>query len=70
MWIFLILFTVTLFAEFVANDKPILVSYDGEWLFPVMVNYPETRFGGDFETEAEYRDPYVAELIESLGSLE
>ncbi len=46
-WIFLVLFVVSLFAEFIANDRPILVSYDGELYFPSFVTYPETTFGGD-----------------------
>ena len=54
-------------APFVANDKPLIVSYDGGLYFPVFVNYPETTFGGDFETEAEYRDEFVTELIEEKG---
>ena len=58
-WIFLVLFFISLFAEFIANDKPLLVRYDGELLTPVFVSYPETRFGGEFETETDYRDPYV-----------
>jgi microcin C transport system permease protein len=64
LWIFLVLFIVTLFAEFVANDKPFVVSFEGELYFPVFVSYPETDFGGDFPTEADYRDPFVMELIE------
>lgn len=67
LWIFLALLVVCLFAEFIANDKPILVSYDGGVYFPTFVHYPETTFGGDFETETEYRDPYVSELIEAKG---
>jgi len=67
LWIFLALFVFTLFAEFVANYKPLLISYDGEWLTPVLTAYPETRFGGDFETEADYRDPFVQELITEKG---
>lgn len=62
-WIFLILFFVTLFAELIANDKPLLLRYDGEYYYPVLVSYPETTFGGDFDTEADYRDPVVRELI-------
>ncbi|HAK63818.1 MAG TPA: peptide ABC transporter permease, partial [Alphaproteobacteria bacterium] len=62
-WIFLILFFVTLFAELIANDKPLLLRYDGEYYYPVLVSYPETAFGGDFDTEADYRDPVVRELI-------
>lgn len=67
LWFFLALFLITLFAEFIANDKPLLVSYKGDLYFPVMVSYPETRFGGEFETEADYRDPFVQELIDKDG---
>lgn len=65
--IFAVLFTVTLFAEFVANDKPILVNYRGEFFVPIFKFYPETAFGGDFQTEAIYRDPEVQCLIDSGG---
>lgn len=54
-------------AEFVANDKPLLINYDGGFYTPIFQNYPETTFGGDFETEADYRDPYVDELITANG---
>jgi microcin C transport system permease protein len=67
LWLFLILFVVSLFAEFIANDKPFLVSYNGALYFPALVTYPETKFGGDFETEADYRDPYVQKLIADKG---
>ncbi|WP_456154527.1 ABC transporter permease [Spiribacter pallidus] len=67
LWIFLVLFVVSLGAEFVANERPLVVHYDGGWYFPVLVSYPETTFGGDFPTEASYRDPYVAGLIEEKG---
>lgn len=66
-WIFIVIFVISLFAEFLANDKPIVLSYQDELHFPVFVTYPETKFGGDFETEAEYRDPYISELIEAEG---
>ena len=69
LWIFSILFGLSLFAEFLANDKPILVSYRGELFTPVTEFYPETAFGGDFKTEATYRDPEVQCLIIS-GCLE
>ena len=59
LWIFLILFVISLFAEFIANDKPLLVKFDGQYYFPVFKSYPETDFGGIFETEAVYRDPAV-----------
>lgn len=67
LWIFLGLFVTTLFAELIANDKPLLVKFDNAYYTPVFISYPETQFGGDFETEADYRDPYVQELIEAKG---
>jgi microcin C transport system permease protein len=67
LWIFLALFLVTLGAEFIANEKPLLVRYDAQWFFPIFQVYPETAFGGDFPTEAYYRDPFVAELIREKG---
>lgn len=66
-WVFAALFVVTLFAEVIANDKPIFVLYDGKPHMPVFVEYPETHFGGDFETEADYRDPEVVRLIAEKG---
>ncbi len=62
-WIFLTLLLVASGAEFIANDKPIILKYEGSLYYPVLFNYPETTFGGDFETEAEYRDEFVQELI-------
>ena len=67
LWIFLILFVISLFAEFIANDKPILIEYEGQYYWPVFQAYPETDFGGIFETEADYRDPVVQELITEKG---
>ena len=67
LWIFTILFGLSLFAEIIANDKPLLVSYDNQWFIPVINEYAETEFGGEFETEADYKDPYVIELIEDSG---
>ena len=61
------MFTLTLFAELIANDKPLLVKFDDAYYTPVFKAYAETAFGGDFETEADYRDPYVQELIEAKG---
>ncbi len=66
-WIFLVLFLVTLFAEFIANDRPLLVKYDGAYYTPVFHDYPETTFGGEFDTNADYRDSYVQELIAAKG---
>ncbi|MEW5721905.1 MAG: ABC transporter permease [Thermodesulfobacteriota bacterium] len=67
MWIFLVLFTLSLFAEFLANDKPLLVRYEDRFYYPVFRVYPETAFGGEFQTEADYRDPFVRDLIENKG---
>jgi microcin C transport system permease protein len=67
LWIFSILFGLSLFAEFLAYDKPILVQYRGEYYAPIWNFYPETTFGGDFQTEAVYRDPEVKCLIATGG---
>jgi microcin C transport system permease protein len=66
-WIFLVVFVISLCAEIVANDKPYLVRFDGEFYFPALIAYPETEFGGDFPSEADYTDPFVKELIEKKG---
>ena len=66
-WIFSFLFIVSIIADFIANDKPLLIKFDQEYYFPIINDYPETIFGGDFETEADYRDPYVIKLIEDKG---
>lgn len=67
LWIFLFVFAVSLCAEFVANDKPLVIRYDGRWYFPIVRTYPETAFGGIFPTEADYRDPYLQKRIEEKG---
>lgn len=69
LWLFSLLFILSLFAELIANDKPLLVSFDGQWYYPVAFEYAETDFGGEFEAEADYTDPYVKELIEEKGYL-
>ena len=65
--IFVILFIATLLAEVIANDKPFLVYFKGDVYFPIVKAYSETTFGGDFLTEADYRSPYLSELIERDG---
>jgi microcin C transport system permease protein len=67
LWVFLVLFITSLFAEFIANDKPYYISLEGKSYFPVLVNYPETAFGGDFETAADYRDPFLQKLVADKG---
>ena len=68
LWLFLILFGLSLGAELIANDKPIAVRYDGEWYFPAFKRYPETTFGGEFPLEANYKSPYIRELLEKKDS--
>jgi microcin C transport system permease protein len=63
LWIFLVLFFVTLFAEFIANDKPIFIHVDGKNYFPVFFTYPDTDFGDDLGTAADYRDPYTQKYL-------
>ncbi|MGH7120047.1 MAG: ABC transporter permease [Acetobacteraceae bacterium] len=68
LWIFGVLFIVSLFAEFVANDRPIIMRYQGAWYFPVLVDYPGTDFGPDFlPTGADYHDPAIEQAIQSRG---
>jgi microcin C transport system permease protein len=67
LWLFLALYGLSLGAELLANDKPLLMWFDGGLYAPALVEYPETAFGGQFETEADYRDPYVRELIAKRG---
>ena len=64
---FMVLFFISLFAELIANDKPLMVWFDGAVYSPALFEYTETAFGGEFETEADYRDEFVAELIEEKG---
>ena len=66
-YIFIVIFVLSLFAELIANDKPLLIYFEGAFYPPVVTVYPETAFGGDFETEADYSDPYLIELIEKGG---
>ncbi len=68
LWIFLALFTVCLFAEFVANDRPLLIRYQGHWFVPVLQDYSEDAFGPDFlPTDADYTDPDLLAAIHAHG---
>lgn len=66
--IFSMLLVASLFAEFISNDKPFIVKYDGGYYFPIFKAYPETVFGGDFESEADYRDEYILNILTSDGN--
>lgn len=67
LWLFLLLFGLSLFANILANDKPLVIRFEGHWMFPMLKDYPETRWGGSFLTTADYRDPYVQSLINRHG---
>lgn len=69
LWIFLSLFVISLGAELIANDKPIVIHYKNQWFFPVLFEYTEQTFGGDLPLPANYRDPYLVELIKKEGWL-
>ncbi|HEX5381531.1 MAG TPA: ABC transporter permease, partial [Acinetobacter sp.] len=65
--LFSLIFAVSLAANLIANEKPLLVKYQQSFYFPVFKSYPETTFGGVFETEADYKDPVVQQLIADQG---
>jgi microcin C transport system permease protein len=67
LYVFTFLFVASLFANLIANDKPLLIAYDGSYYFPILQSYPETTFGGDFPTEADYTDPFVMDLVREKG---
>lgn len=69
LWVFLSFFVLSLFAEVIANDVPLFIRHDGKSFFPVLIEYSELEFGGEFETAADYRDPYVIDLIKEKGFL-
>ncbi|MBN9425380.1 MAG: ABC transporter permease [Burkholderiales bacterium] len=68
LWIFLAVFGVSLFAELLSNDKPLVVSYEGQWYWPMVKSYPETTFGGDFRTPTDYLDPFIREQLNKDGN--
>ncbi len=67
LWLFLLFFILAIGAEFISNDKPVLVHYKNHYYMPIFQMLPETTFGGEFETETDYRDPYVKKLISDNG---
>lgn len=67
LYLFALLFGLTLFSELIANDKPLLIFYEGSFYSPLVKEYAETQFGGEFETPADYSDPYVQDLIRKKG---
>lgn len=67
LWIFLVIFVLSLGAELLANDKPLLVHYQQRWYMPLLFNYSESDFGGDFATPADYQDPWLKQHIDLQG---
>lgn len=67
LWLFTTLFVVSLFAELIANDKPIVMQYDSQWYFPMLVDYPETEFDGFLPTRTDYLDPFIQQQIKDHG---
>ena len=67
--LFLVFFGISLFAEVISNDKPLLIRYEGHYYFPLLRSYPEKVFGGDFETETDYHDPYILNKLTTHGNL-
>lgn len=66
-WLFLALFAVTLAAEFVANDRPLLVKYQGDYYVPILRDYPDTAFGGGLKTATDWHDPFTQRQVEENG---
>ncbi|ALV91669.1 MULTISPECIES: ABC transporter permease [Pantoea] len=67
LWIFLVIFVLSLGAELLANDKPLIVQYQQRWYMPLLFNYSESDFGGDFATPADYQDPWLKQRIDRQG---
>lgn len=68
LWIFSALLFISLFAELISNDKPLIIQYEQEYYFPLWNDYPETTFGGDFVTRTDYNDPYIRDKITRNGN--
>jgi microcin C transport system permease protein len=66
--IFAVLFVISLLAEFVSNDKPLIVRYNGQIMFPILTTYSEKVFGGDFDTQADYLDPFIQDQFDKEGN--
>ncbi len=69
LWIFLVIYSLSLGSEFIANDQPLAVKHDNQWYFPVFKSYSESNFGGDLGFNADYSDPYLTDLINEKGRI-
>lgn len=68
LWVFIGMLVLGTFAELISNDRPLLARYDGEMFYPLFNNQPETRFGGDFGTPTDWKDPFIVEQFEKNGN--
>jgi microcin C transport system permease protein len=68
LWVFIAMLALSTFAELVSNDRPLVARYQGEWFFPLLKNQPETRFGGDFATPTDWKDPFITEQFQKPGN--
>ena len=67
LWLFGIIFALSLFSELIANDKPLIIKFEGKFYFPIISDYSDAFWGGDFPTPADYKDPYIVEKINEKG---
>ncbi|WP_312585326.1 microcin C ABC transporter permease [Atlantibacter sp.] len=67
LWIFIVIFALSLASELIANDRPLVVNYQDRWFFPALVNYSESDFGGPLATRANFQDPWLQARIEQQG---
>lgn len=68
LWLFIVMLVLSTFAELLSNDKPLVASYKGELYFPIVKNYPETHFGGDFKTQTDWLDPFITRQFSQDGN--
>ena len=68
LWIFIAMLVLATFAELISNDRPLVARYQGEWFMPMFQNQPETRFGGDFATPTDWKDPFITEQFAKDGN--
>ena len=66
--LFLILFVLSMGAELISNDRPLLARYNGQIMFPILTDYAETAFGGDFDSPADYLDPFIQQQFQTDGN--
>jgi microcin C transport system permease protein len=68
LWVFIAMLVLATFAELISNDRPLVARYQGEWFMPMFHNQPEKRFGGDFATPTDWKDPFITEQFAKDGN--